>query len=231
MTPALNLEELTQGRNPTVSTETEALNEILTAAAADVVTEVTDAVATVVTPLGAARHLLDLQELEPVPARTRAVLKAHTAGSFADLVSRFAGPGAHVYVDRPAQNLAAILNDDDAEGADWRDHRVVLDLCPTPEWEFWTGNQGLGEQQKFAEVIEDGLEEIVWPAAADMLELAQSFQASVSSKFAQQGRLTNGAVQFTYAEDINATAGANGTGAAPQPAQTLSVGVVTVQDT
>lgn len=195
-----------------MTTETEALHEILSAAATDQVTDVTAAVATVVTPPMSARHLLDLQELEPVPDRSRAVLKAHTAESFAGLVSRFSGPGAHIYVDRPAQSLVSILNDDDpANGPAWRDHRVVLDLHPTPEWEFWTKNQGLGEQQKFAEVIEDGLEEIVSPSAADMLELAQSFQASISSKFSQQGRLTNGAVQFTYAEDINATAGANGT--------------------
>lgn len=196
-----------------MSTETEALNEILTAAAADRVTEVSGSgeVVTVVTPAGSARHLLDLQELEAVPSRTRAVVKVHTAESFADMVSCFSGPEAHVYVDRPAQNLTAVVNDDTPDGPDWRDHRVVLDLRPTPEWEFWSGNQGLGEQQEFAEVIEDGLEEIVAPSAADMLELAQSFQASISSKFSQQGRLTNGAVQFTYAEDINATAGANGT--------------------
>lgn len=195
-----------------MTTETEALNEILTAAATDKVTSVADALVTVVTPPESARHLLDLQELEPTPARTRAALKAHTAESFADLTARFVTSGAHVYVDRPAQKLEAILNDDHpANGPDWRDHRVVLDLRQTPEWVFWTANQGLGEQQKFAEVIEDGLEEIVSPSAADMLELAQSFQASISSKFSQQGRLTNGAVQFTYAEDINATAGANGT--------------------
>lgn len=194
-----------------MTTETEALNEILTEAAADAVTEVCDEVMTVVTPPNSTRHLLDVQLMQSAPSRTRRVLKTHTAASFAGAVNHLVTDDAPVYVDTPGQHLTAILNDDDALVPGWRDHRVELDLQHTPEWTFWTGHQGLGEQQAFAEVIEDGLEEIIEPPAADMLELAQSFQASIWSKFSQQGRLHNGAVQFTYSENIDAQAGANGT--------------------
>ncbi len=193
-----------------MTTETEALNEILIQAGA-VITGVCDEVATVVTPPAATRHLLDVQQMQSAPSRTRRVVKTHTAASFAGVVNHLVAEDAPVYVDTPGQHLTAIIDDDGAVAPGWREHRVELDLQHTPEWMFWTGHQGLGEQQVFAEVIEDGLDEIVSPAAADMLELAQSFQASISSKFSQQGRLTNGAVQFTYAENIDAQAGANGT--------------------
>lgn len=194
-------------------TETGTLAGIIgDAAAALLLEDVADGIKTVVTPPGSTRTFVDLQALAATPARHSGVVQVHTGDSFVSTVDRLADASTAVlYVDEPGQCLAAILDDDTAHRPGWRDHRVRFTPRPTPEWEFWTTHQGLGEQQRFAEVIEDGLEEIVSPSAADMLELAQSFQASISSKFSQQGRLHNGAVQFTYSEDINAKAGANGT--------------------
>lgn len=182
------------------------------AASALLLEDVADGIKTVVTPPGSTRTFVDLQALAATPARHTGVVSVHTGESFVNTVDRLADPATSVlYVDEPGQCLAAILDDDTVALPGWRDHRVRFSPRHTPEWTFWTTHQGLGEQQQFAETIEDGLDEIVTPAAAEMLEMAQSFQASVQSKFSQQGRLHNGAVQFTYSEDINAKAGANGT--------------------
>ncbi len=54
------------------------------------------------------------------------------------------------------------------------------------------------------------LAEIVEPAAADMLELAQSLHVSKQSEFTSDKRLADGRVQFAYRQEQTATAGANG---------------------
>lgn len=65
-------------------------------------------------------------------------------------------------------------------------------------------------QEGFAEHIEGGLEEIVTPDAADMLEIAQSFHAVSAATFRSQKRLASGEQQFQYDEELTATAGKTG---------------------
>lgn len=219
----------------TSETETHALASILADAAADAVVEVSDDVHTVVTPPGAARHLIDLQRLSGSPSRAQGTLTAHDAASFAAVVDQLATEDTRLYINTPAQRLTAVLNDDGPGHAGWRDRRVELVLQPTPEWVFWTKHQGMGEQQRFAEVIEDGLDEIVSPAAADMLELAQSFEASIKADFRQAGVLATGARQLAYAETAVGAALGGVTdpfvvhGAAPDPAVPIPPNVVTVR--
>lgn len=95
----------------------------------------------------------------------------------------------------------------------WRDHRAVLQFTPTPGWQRWVNAHKASNltQVEFAELVEDGLTEIAEPAGADLLEMAQTMQASTSASFRSAHRLTDGRVQFAYVEDINATAGADGT--------------------
>lgn len=196
------------------STETAALAEILTETAAAVAVEnITDDLFTVITPAGATRTLLDIQEFAGGPPRTRGTVAVHTAGSFIDAVNRLGGDSESVtvYVDEPAGKLTAVLNDDTLDQPGWRDHRVSFEPRHTPEWSFWTSRQGLGEQQRFAETIEEGLDEVTSPPAADLLEIAQTFHAAVQSEFRQAARLVNGAVQFVFSENIEAKAGTSGT--------------------
>ena len=148
------------------------------------------------------------------PVRPRGTITALTATGFADAVNlRLPAEqdGASVvYADHDKCALVAIVNDDGGGDAGWRDHRIELQLRSTPEWTLWTSRQGLGSQEKFAETIEEGENEIVDPTATSMLELAQTFHASTSAKFRQSGRLTDGRTQFVYEEDVDAKAGESG---------------------
>jgi uncharacterized protein YfdQ (DUF2303 family) len=65
-------------------------------------------------------------------------------------------------------------------------------------------------QLEFAEFIEDHLPNFVTPSAADMLELAQTFQATTKVDFASSQRVKSGETQLTYAEQQTATAGKKG---------------------
>lgn len=95
--------------------------------------------------------------------------------------------------------------------AGWADHRAVLALRKTPEWLFWEAKDGkLMEQHAFAEHIEDGLDEIITPDGATMLELAQTFLAKTDVNFKSSTLITSGQRQFVYEESTSATGGHNG---------------------
>jgi uncharacterized protein YfdQ (DUF2303 family) len=162
--------------------------------------------------------------------RARADVSATTAGGFVRAVSQrredvdeggVAMAASSVtpvlYADEDSQALVFILNDDWNGVPGWRDHRVALRLRKTPEWEHWRKyDDQLLDQEKFAEVIEDGLLEIVDPAAATMLSIAETFHATVGVKYKSQNVLSTGQRQLIYEEDIQASAGVGGEITMPQ---------------
>lgn len=144
------------------------------------------------------------------PRRLRGTVNVHDGASFVAAINqRVEEGGATVYADEEKRALVAILNDDGIDYPGWRDATVSLALRETPEWTRWKAGSGhLGEQETFALRIEDGAPEIVDPAPAVMLDIAQSFRATNEVKFKQTGRLANGETQFAYEENIAASAGA-----------------------
>jgi len=145
------------------------------------------------------------------PRRAVGTIEASSAAGFVNAVKRVDPVDYGVYANFAREQLVAVLNDDTPTGPGWRDHRVELVLEPSVEWRHWFDNQGLKDQEAFAELIEEGLPDIVEPAAATMLELAQTFEASLSGRFKQAGRLANGVRQYVFEEDVDAKAGHGGT--------------------
>jgi len=151
---------------------------------------------------------IDLERYLDQPDRQRGTVKAITAEGFVTAFKQrtLDHTPAAVYADPGNCRLVAVLNDDEGDAAGWRDHRIELALADAPEWIHWTGNQGLGTQTRFAEAIEGGETEIVSPSATVMLEIAQTFDASVGAKFKQRGRLKDGSTQFVYEAEVDAKA-------------------------
>lgn len=156
----------------------------------------------------------DLEKYGSAPRRSRGTVNVHDAHSFVVAVTERGA--ATAYADEEKTALVAILNDDSPDFPGWRDYRVSLALRPTPEWTAWKDGQQLGDQQRFAERIEDGLPEIVEPAGAIMLEIAQTFHASVGVEFRSANRLTDGQTQLAYIEDTKASAGKAGNVTIPE---------------
>lgn len=157
-------------------------------------------------------HQIDLERFEREPVRSRGTVKALSADGFIAAYRHRtvedASYGAVIYADPDGCQLIAVLDDDYAGHPGWREHRIELALQPTPEWMHWKGHQGLGSQQRFAETVEEGQDEIVGePNATLMLEIAQEFTASIGGKFTQKGRLRDGSVQFVYEETVDAKVG------------------------
>lgn len=145
------------------------------------------------------------------PRRRRGSVDVYDVDSLLRLVTDLgAEHGAvRIYGAPGAMQFVAVLNDDDGQ-AGWADHRIVLQVRRTPEWQRWRDHQGLGDQASFAEHIERCRADIVAPPAADMLEIAQSFQATIDASFRGGARLKDGARQIGYVESVNATAGQEG---------------------
>jgi len=161
--------------------------------------------------------LLDYESSLPAPRRAAGNVVLDETGSFADYVNRHAGPDTVIYVMPRAAKAIAVFNDHaqidgQVRGAGWRDLRATLQWRQTDAWKHWRGvDRKMLEQEAFAEHIEEGLSEIVSPAGADLLEIAQTFKASMATNVRSARYLRDGRVSIAWDETIDAVAGRDGT--------------------
>lgn len=170
---------------------------------------------TLVSPDGST-EVIDLEEhrtaLLDHPRRKTGVYGAHDAESFAGYFNKHADAQSEVWADFPKTRIVGLINAH-AGGtqAGHEDHRVAYSVLKTPAWLAWAELDGkFLDQAKFAEHIEDRAIDIINPSAADMLELAQTFQATTGVEFKSSKRLSSGESQIEYREQIDATAGKAG---------------------
>lgn len=166
-------------------------------------------------PAGGKVEVVDLEKHLASPRRTKGIYDLATLDVFEAFVKAQGvevGDGLSVWVDDRQFRVTALFNDSAPASPAWRDHRARLTLEHPPEWLHWMSRTGkLLPQQEFAEHIEDGLDEIRVPEAADMLELAQSFFATTNAEMKSAQRLDNGEVRVAYHEEVSASAGKDGT--------------------
>lgn len=157
------------------------------------------------------------------PRRKRGTVTAADAASFVAYVKKHGLTHTEVWAHAPTSQLVAVINahqgvtgDGIEDYAGWGDHRVRLGLVHTPAWTAWTSqDRKLLSQVDFAEHLEDRLADIVEPAAADMLELAQTFTAKRSVDFESSRRLKTGETTLVYKEQDTTAAGRKGDIAIP----------------
>lgn len=167
----------------------------------------------VVVPEGTTPVEVDMSKWQPGPVRATGTYRPATVEAFTDYVGRNRlEEFTTVWVHPTSGRIVAVIDDNGPEAPGWREHKVVLELEKTPEWEHWLSKDGLlMGQEEFAEHVEVGLDDIQEPAGSDVLEMAQTFHAKTNSTFRQATRLASGETQFQYDEEIKATAGSTGT--------------------
>ena len=107
--------------------------------------------------------------------------------------------------DEAAQTIRLIF---DAQPNQWGTVYADLLLEKSVEAQRWMLASGKYiAQQDFAEFCELNLETFSSPAAATILEIAQTFQAKSTVDFSSAVRLSSGAIKLKREEQINATAG------------------------
>ncbi|SEO83067.1 Uncharacterized conserved protein YfdQ, DUF2303 family [Actinacidiphila rubida] len=176
------------------------------------------------TPNGAQQFDLTGDQYKALPSRKTGTTTVRDAKSFLALWGKHSDAASEIYSDADRLAITAVLNASASDTADWGDHRIRLELRETEAWKAWASNDGkLMGQEDFAEFIEDHLPEILKPAAADMLEIAQSIQGTVKAEFASGTRLSTGQRQLAYTETVTAKAGQKGTLTIPE---TFTVGLL-----
>ncbi len=154
------------------------------------------------------------------PLRKTGTFHAHDAATFAAYLAKHGTADTEVWADVTGAKIVGVIDAHESaagpvgEGgalAGWAEHRVVYTVAHTKAWKAWTARDGqLMSQSDFAELIEDRALDIVRPAAADMLELAQTFQATIGVNFESSKLLSSGERVLEYRETVDAKAGRAG---------------------
>ena len=157
-------------------------------------------------------------------ARKSGTTTVRDAESFLAYWTKHHDDASEVYADNERLTVTAVLDANTATDARFGGHRLHLALRETEAWKQWTKWSGeLMRQEEFAEFLEDHLPELLEPTAADMLEIAQSFQAAQKVDFQSATRLSSGQRQFQYVETATTKAGQKGQLTVPE---TFVIGLV-----
>lgn len=173
-------------------------------------------------PSGAQLKVVDLEierdKFADRPRRKQGTYRVQDSTSFIAYMAKHALPESEVWADATRFQVVAVVNahmgqtgDGVEDYAGWADHRVSYAVQYTEAWKAWAALDGkLLGQSEFAEHIEDRAIDVQRPNAAEMLELAQHFEATTGGVFESSKILSSGERQFTYKETIDAKAGRTG---------------------
>lgn len=160
------------------------------------------------------RQIIDGRDYAGRPDRKRGAVSAFDAETFAAYVNAHDdSDAARVWVDEQNLRAVGVLNGHMGDGgpAGFGDHTVSLILRPTEAWQAWAALDGkMATQQDLAEHIEDNAADIADPAAAIMLQVAQSIEGTSRATFKSSNRLDNGQRGFVYETAVEAKAGTRG---------------------
>lgn len=161
-----------------------------------------------------------LDQYRANPRRKRGTFNVHDASSFCGYLKKHGTEDSEVWADTVGFKVVGVINahegadgpvDTDGPLAGWGDHRVTYSVQHTKAWKAWAEADGkLLPQAAFAELIEDRSIDIADPSAADMLELAQTFEATTGVRFESAESISSGERQFMYREQVDAKAGRAG---------------------
>jgi len=161
------------------------------------------------TPTGWVKFDFTGDEYRDLPRRKKGTTVVENVGSFLAYWEKHHTEGmSEVYADLTRRTVTAVLDAHSTTAAGWAAHRLVLALRHSPSLNAWRGISGtMMPQLRFAEFIEDHRPDIIEPDAADVLELAESFQATTTAVFKSGTILKSGQRELQYQETIDATAG------------------------
>jgi uncharacterized protein YfdQ (DUF2303 family) len=151
-----------------------------------------------------------------VPNTQAAEVQVGTVGSLVDYI------GIHrmnpaVFAEPQGCRIVAIMDwHDSLNCTGWGDHRATYEIQKTRQWRDWMAISGkLLSQTEFCEFIEEHLDDIHKPAAADVLSIATNLQGKRNVAFKSVQNLTTGDKQLVWEETTEAKGGARGDAKVP----------------
>lgn len=157
--------------------------------------------------------VIDTDSFAEHPRLAKAKRTVTDAASFVAYVERHGSDATEVWADTPNSTVVAVIDSNEGAGkpAGWEGHRLALSLEKTDAWKAWAKADGQWfAQLDFAEFIEDRASDVKTPSSADLLELAQSFQAARKVDFESSERMKDGQTNLAFKETVAAKAGQKG---------------------
>ncbi len=146
----------------------------------------------------------DFEETLPNPVRVRAKLDFEEPDSFCTYVDAFKASNTRLYGTPDGFFISAIIDDNMADVAHWREHTAVLQLKKSPEWNEWMEVCGTGlSQRSLADFLEDHIEQIATPDAGELLSDIRSVHISTNTKLDAVQR-EGGDIAFAYSTETAA---------------------------
>lgn len=177
--------------------------------------------------LGDRVHEIDLtgDQYHTAPKRKTGATVVRDVPSWLTYWTKHSDSGSEIYASRDALAVTAVLDAHTADAPRFGEHRLKLALKHSDEFAAWHAASGrMMNQEAFAEFLEDHRAAVTEPTAADMVELAQTFQATTRVEFKSSTILASGQRALSYVETVDASAGAKGKLVIP-PAFTLALQV------
>lgn len=156
---------------------------------------------------------IDADQLNDHPVDRRGTIKVDSPGGLVHYALRHLDEDATtVWGSVDDGRIEVVFNDHANHDGDnqpgWADHRAVLQLRRSPEWQAWTGIDGrMMSQVELAEFLEDHALEVYEPDGSTLLEVTQTFHATTGATFKSAVKLATGEQQLRYEEEVNASAG------------------------
>lgn len=144
----------------------------------------------------------------PAELRTPFDIAAHvecdTLQSLADYVEAYQQPGMVVFASM--RGVVACLDySREFEEIGNAKHTARFSITTTPEWRAWSAISGRQmDQRSFAEFIEEHLDEIASPPAADVLTVANTLRGKRNIEWSNVADLANGDKSLVWEEKTDA---------------------------
>ncbi|WP_226578827.1 DUF2303 family protein [Acuticoccus sediminis] len=147
----------------------------------------------------------------PLLPHVSQVISVDEADSFTLYYEAFATPQTRLFADVRHGVLTAVLDYHDAgsDETEYADpapgrlaHRLVYAAPKSVEWQRWADlHRRAIDQEALLEFLEENAQDIVRPAAADVLEMVTEFRSIRSTRFSRKMNLTNGSVAMSFSDE------------------------------
>ncbi len=163
--------------------------------------------------------VVDTDEYAAHPRRAKSTRTVNDAASFVAYLAKHGLANSEVWADTVNSTVVGVIDahTDASEAtvaspqAGWESHKVNLKLEKSKPWLAWEQSDGvMMAQLDFAEFIDLRAIDVRTPAPAELIELAQHFQAKRNLDYESSERMSDGQTQLTYKETTTAKAGTKG---------------------
>lgn len=148
----------------------------------------------------------NFDEFSPTPVRNKGKIHVSTADSFKRFVERELVAGTTVcFADIERSIFEVVFNYTGAGGTPgWGDRRLVFQLTRDTKWLRWIGsNNKKMPQLSFADFIDANIEDIISPAAADIIELTKQLKIHKKAEFSSVVDPNTGFTNLSFSETIS----------------------------